>query len=424
MSASSAPRVSVIIPTYNRCELLDQTLLQLTRQAVPAGTFEVVVSDDGSADATKDIVESYAGRLAISYTYQEDLGNRVALARNAGARLASGEIFVFLDTGALAGTDFIARHAEAHAGPDARAVAGYAYAYNPKGTMPGLTDALASATPQEVVARLGGRDDMRDVRHDALAERGFDLGRCAIPWMHFWTMNCSIRADDFWAVGGFAEDFHGWGLEDMEFAFRVYRHGIRFHFSQQAWVVHAPHERDWPEQLKELGVNVARFLGKHPEPVAEIGWALITRYQMVWPWEQEYVALGQAAGQARADVADEIAMALAGCDEGERIAIFGAGARLPDGAAPAYLIDYDRELLGPALRATGEPDGGSVGAPAAGHHAIGLRTPLEDQCVGTVIITSRLAPLWERWGKDILAEAQRVGRTVRVIAPPIAEVPA
>ncbi len=406
MSASSAPRASVIIPTYNRCQLLDQTLLQLTRQAVPAGTFEVVVSDDGSHDATKDVVGSYADRLAISYTYQEDLGNRVALARNAGARLASGAILIFLDTGALAGPDFVATHIEAHGSPDARAVAGYAYAYNPKGAMPGLTEALASATPQDVVARLSGHDGMRDVRHDALAERGFDLNRCALPWMHFWTMNCSIRTDDFWAVDGFAEDFHGWGLEDMEFAFRAHRHGIPFQFSQQAWVVHAPHERDWPEELKQLSVNVARFLRKHPEPVAEIGWALITRYQLVWPWEQEYVALRQAAGQAPADVADEIAMALAGCDAGEPIAIFGAGARLPDGAAPAYLVDYDRDLLGHILRATA--------GPAVGHHAIGLRTPLDDQCAGTVVITSRLAPLWKRWGTDILAEAQRVGRTVRI----------
>lgn len=405
MSTSSAPRVSVIIPTYNQCQLLDRVLLQLTRQTVPAGTFEVVVSDDGSADATKAVVDSYADRLTISYTYQEDLGDRVAAARNAGARQAAGEIFVFLDTDALACPDFVARHIEAHAGPDARAVAGYAYGYNPRSEMPGLAEALASAPLEDVVARLGGQDGMRDRRYDFIAEYGFDLNRCPLPWACFWTLNCSIRSADFWAVGGFDEDFEGWGLEDTEFAFRIQRKGIPFHFSQQAWVVHVPRERNWPEQLSQLAVNAERFFRKHPEPVVEIDWALITR-KTPWLWRPECAALRQAEEQAPADVADEIATALADCAAGERIAIFGAGARLPDGAAPAYLIEYDKELLGSALCA--------ATAQTAGHHAIGLRTLLDDQCVGTVVITSRLGPLWKQWGTDILAEAQRVGRTVRV----------
>src|SRR6185437_1431380 len=279
------------------------------------------------------------------------------------------------------------------------------YGYDSRGGNLGLIEALASASPEDVVARLGGQDGVRDRRYDFVAEHGFDLNRCPLPWVCLWTSNCSVRSADFWAVGGFDEDFEGWGLEDTEFGFRIHQKGIPFYFSQQAWVVHVPRERNLPEQLSQLTVNAERFLRKHPEPVIELDWALITR-KTPWLWRPECAALREAEGQAPADVADEIATALADCTAGERIAIFGAGARLPDGAAPAYLIDYDKELLDSALCA--------ATAPTAGHHAIGLRTPLDDQCVGTVVITSRLGPLWKQWGTDIIAEAQRVGRTVRV----------
>ncbi len=46
-------------------------------------------------------------------------------------------------------------------------------------------------------------------------------------------------------------------------------------------------------------------------------------------------------------------------------------------------------------------------------HAIGLHTPLEDHSVDVVVLTSRLAGLWERWCLPILAEARRIGREVR-----------
>ncbi|HXL18129.1 MAG TPA: hypothetical protein VN961_11485, partial [Streptosporangiaceae bacterium] len=66
---------------------------------------------------------------------------------------------------------------------------------------------------------------------------------------------------------------------------------------------------------------------------------------------------------------------------------------------------FDRDLLDQALAA----------GYSSAHHAIGLRTPLADQCVDTVLITSRMAGLWMRWGDDIMAEGQRIGRDVRTL---------
>ncbi|NUR30412.1 MAG: glycosyltransferase, partial [Catenulispora sp.] len=124
------PQISVIITTYNRGDLVRRQLHHLTRQTVPAGTFEVIVSDDGSSDDTKSIVDAYADRLPLTYHFQEDLGFRACLARNTGARLARGQVLVFLDSGALPGPGFVAGHLAAHADPLVRhAVAGYGHGF-------------------------------------------------------------------------------------------------------------------------------------------------------------------------------------------------------------------------------------------------------------------------------------------------------
>src|SRR5713226_2419893 len=120
------PRISVIVPSYNRCGLLRQTLESLAGQHFPADDFEVVVADDGSSDGTQAMVASFAGRLRLRYCFQEDQGYRVAAARNAGARLATAPVLAFVDSGTLAGPDFVRGHLAAQA-REGRAVLGYCF---------------------------------------------------------------------------------------------------------------------------------------------------------------------------------------------------------------------------------------------------------------------------------------------------------
>lgn len=405
LTNGDGPKLSVVIPTYNRREMLRKGLEQLTRQRLPVHEFEVVVSDDGSSDGTMDLVASFADRLRLRYHFQEDLGFRASAARNAGARLATAPILVFLDSGAMVGPDFLRHHLEAHAqGRSGRAVAGYAFAYSPETRMPDpLREALDRMAPEEAVARYAGTEGFQDVRHPALTSLDFDLNRSLLPWMLFWSMNCSIKRDDFWAVGGFAEDFHGWGLEDMEFGFRVQRHGLPFHFSREAWVVHAPHERDRPAEVQQLMVNIDRFAAKHPEPVIEIGWGVVTNYRL-FTWEAEYRYLLDWREECHdLDVSDEVDQVVRRIPRGERIAVIGVGGRAPASLPPSVVLDFDRELLDRA-----------VAAGHAGHHSIGLRTPLADGAVDHVVLTSRLAGPRKRWNDEILAEARRIGRTVHV----------
>ncbi len=85
------PRVSVVIPAYNHArflpEALDSVLAQTFRD------FEVLVVDDGSTDATREVVAAYGNR--IRYVHQPNAGQ--AAARNRGIRETSGGLLAFLD---------------------------------------------------------------------------------------------------------------------------------------------------------------------------------------------------------------------------------------------------------------------------------------------------------------------------------------
>lgn len=87
------PKISIIIPAYNREDTIHFALDSLLRQTFQ--DFEVIIIDDGSTDNTAKIVEMYK-RSNFKYIYQENSG--VSVARNKGIDLASGEVICFLDS--------------------------------------------------------------------------------------------------------------------------------------------------------------------------------------------------------------------------------------------------------------------------------------------------------------------------------------
>ena len=85
------PKISIIIPTYNRRELVREAIASVMAQSYR--DFELIVVDDGSEDRTAAIVHEFAG---VRYVYQPNRG--VSAARNHGVALSSGELIAFLDS--------------------------------------------------------------------------------------------------------------------------------------------------------------------------------------------------------------------------------------------------------------------------------------------------------------------------------------
>src|SRR5262245_41237294 len=90
------PVVSVILPTFNRANMVVDALSSVGAQSYPE--WEIIVVDDGSTDATEQAVRGF-GRTVdrpVRYVYQQNSG--VASARNTGLDQATGELFAFLDS--------------------------------------------------------------------------------------------------------------------------------------------------------------------------------------------------------------------------------------------------------------------------------------------------------------------------------------
>jgi glycosyltransferase involved in cell wall biosynthesis len=85
--ARSGPQVAVLTPTYNRASLLPRLYQSLCEQTFTS--FEWIVIDDGSTDATRELVESWEAPFRIVYTYQENAGTKVAW--NRGVELVESE---------------------------------------------------------------------------------------------------------------------------------------------------------------------------------------------------------------------------------------------------------------------------------------------------------------------------------------------
>jgi hypothetical protein len=90
------PKVSVVIPTHNRAEVVGEAVESVLEQTYR--DFEIIVVDDGSTDSTPAAVGRYLAshRERVRYLWQENAG--APAARNAGMRVATGDYVAFLDS--------------------------------------------------------------------------------------------------------------------------------------------------------------------------------------------------------------------------------------------------------------------------------------------------------------------------------------
>ena len=212
------PKVSVIIPTYNKVDLLRKTLESLSEQNISPTAFEVIVVDDGSSDGTRDFLGSLKSNFSLRCVWHDTNRGRAA-ARNSGVAQAEGELVVFLDDDMVVVPGFLRAHIRCHDGAD-------------------------SADPSVGRVVIGNVIPAKQVPGDRLnrylATRGVHKlppGE-AVPFRYFVTNNSSLRRSDLIRVGPFDERLVAWGGEDLELGYRLKEMGLEFFYCPSAISYH------------------------------------------------------------------------------------------------------------------------------------------------------------------------------------------
>lgn len=214
----SAPKVSVIIPSYNREKNLFHVLNSLIKQTYKE--FEVIIADDGSTDNTSNLTDSFRNRLNIRYAYcGKNKGFRAARTRNIGLRKARGDLIVFLDSDIVVPSTFLAEHIKAHEKFDKLLVSSYVYRMKTY-----IEDDLGLDPPEFITKHFDNLDeDIKDKYNVFERIEPIDEG-------YYLDSNClSIKAAHI-RNEGFDPEFVGWGFEDIELGYRFTRKHFKFLF--------------------------------------------------------------------------------------------------------------------------------------------------------------------------------------------------
>lgn len=206
MAQSRPLSFSVVIPTYNRADLLRRTLPAIVGQHYP--DFDVIVVDDGSTVDTSDLLQSeFPGVCQVRQANQGP-----AAARNAGIEAARGDIVAFTDDDCLAPPDWLSRLAEGYRRHPEIAGAG------------GYLEPAPEALRRSVLARYERAMMLRDYG-DVTREY---LGGLDCP--AYGTNNMSYRRDVLLDVGCFDENLRIAAGEDFDLKRRACQRGQQLLF--------------------------------------------------------------------------------------------------------------------------------------------------------------------------------------------------
>ena len=249
--------VTVVIPTYKRTETLLGTLGALLANDFPANEFEVIVVDDAGDDQTRLAVLGLQTDHELRYLANP--GRGAAAARNAGARVARGEVLLFLDDDMHVGRGHLRAHLNTRVEHPTALIGGTRW-YSP-----------AALTALEATAF--GRYRISLERAYARDRGESEVGGVSVaPTLASYDLSMTRGA---WAeLGGFDESFPYAGAEDQDLCRRAVQAGLTLIRNDGIRLLHddpATTLRQF-SQREERGAHTAvAMLRKYPDLLGDFG---------------------------------------------------------------------------------------------------------------------------------------------------------
>lgn len=269
----TSPSVAVVTILRGRHAHLAGQIRGLRRQTRRPDTYVVVAIDDPAAhDVARELAPADWNVLTPSLSRRQ---GRMPLsaARNLGARTAvaaGAEHLVFLDVDVVPAPTLVERYSEV-------------LASSPDGHPPRVLCGSVAYQPPPVPAGQRTAVAIKGRYHPARLPLPPDRVRVESDYSLFWSLSFAVSVRDFFVVGGFDEDYLGYGAEDTDFGQRLARNHGQLLFVGGAGAVHQYHPSPSPpvQHVADIVANANTFADKW-------GW---------WPmqsWLEQFADLGLA----------------------------------------------------------------------------------------------------------------------------------
>lgn len=242
-------KVSVVIPTYQRCASVKRALRFLDRQTLSPTEYEVIVVVDGSTDGTAETLSAYQPRYPLHVVSQKNRGR--AAACNAGIHLAHGEVIILLDDDMEADPELVEEHWNVH--------------------KIALNVAVIGAAP--ICLELGAPPTQRYVA----SKFNEHLSRLSAPGYvlrlrDVYSGNFSIRRETIIKVNGFDERFQIYGNEDLDLAVCLTQQDVMLVYHPGA-IAQQRYTKDFAALARDhiaKGKTSVQLVNKHPGTLSQL----------------------------------------------------------------------------------------------------------------------------------------------------------
>ena len=260
-------KITISIPYKQRIDNINLVFQALNEQTMNKNDFEVIIGAMDYCENFIKLCKYYINKLNITVILSPAEFS-IPWARNLAMRQATGKIIVQMDADTLLPPNTLQNLYDTHFSFDQKnCIVGQVVGYenNNEGHITQVDVQPYESYKKALFDLEAYKGEPRDIRFQV---------HHAIPWAFGWTGFIAIpldiiRKNDLY----FDETFIGWGVDDLEWSYRICKSGTPITLSESIRAMHLPHARNPDENSKTETLNYRRFIRKWPSTDVELSYA-------------------------------------------------------------------------------------------------------------------------------------------------------